>query len=67
MGPHEYLGAPKDPPRGPKWLKVTTKEKKLKNRTESIIRVHFLADSTLKYYNTGLWSIWGPWAQCEAQ
>jgi hypothetical protein len=30
-GPHELVGGPKDPPRGPKWLKMTLKEKKSKN------------------------------------
>ena len=30
-GPHEYLGAPKDPPGGLKLLKMNIKEKKSKN------------------------------------
>ena len=30
-GPQGYLGAPKDPPRGLKWQKITLKEKKSKN------------------------------------
>ena len=47
-GPHEYLGAPKDPPGGLKLLKMNIKEKKSKNWTESITKTYFLADSTVK-------------------
>ena len=59
-GPHELLGGPKDPPRGPKWLKMTQRVKNRKKMSESIIKVRFLADSTVMGRTWELDSIWGP-------
>ena len=50
-GPHKLLGAHKDPPRGPSTSKMAKNEhkskKNFKSITDSIIKVHFLADSTV--------------------
>ena len=46
-GPHELLGGLEDPPRGPKWLKMTQRVKNRKKMSEIVIKVRFLADSTV--------------------
>ena len=44
-GPHIRASALKGSSRGPKWLKITMKEKKYEKLTKSLIKV-FLTDST---------------------
>ncbi len=42
---------PNGPPRGPKWLKMTVEVKKnLRKWAESLIKVRFFANSTVKWY-----------------
>ena len=45
-GPHIRASALKGSSRGPKWLKITMKEKKYEKLTKSSMKVLLLTDST---------------------